>query len=150
LSKRIRWWCIPPALPRPPGCFLCLPMRPCPALTCPLFFRFFLKRVVISRGAGGGGGVLEICCFGFERRRVNQSERLGFGRCIYATENEGNFRLTVLPSSFGMWSRQLKVGFGKWAPLLGSFSFLSLFLFSSLFSIYAICLKCIIIYILII
>jgi hypothetical protein len=76
-------------------------------------------------GRGEGGGVLEICCFGFERRRVNQSERLGFGRCIYAAENEGNFRLTVLPSSFGMWSRQLKVGFGKWAPLLGSFSFLS-------------------------
>lgn len=27
LSKLILWWCIPPALPRPPGCFLCLPAR---------------------------------------------------------------------------------------------------------------------------
>ena len=133
MSKRIRWWCIPPALPRPPGCFLCLPMRPWPALTCPLFFRFFLKRVVISRGAGGGGGVLEICCFGFERRRVNQSERLGFGRCIYATENEGNFRLTVSPSSFGMWSRRwVSVnGLPSWVPSASSlfFFFLPYFLF---------------------
>ena len=24
-SKRMRWWCWPPALPRPPGCFRCLP-----------------------------------------------------------------------------------------------------------------------------
>lgn len=27
LSIIIRWWCWPPALPRPPGCFLCLPER---------------------------------------------------------------------------------------------------------------------------
>lgn len=27
LSKLILWWCIPPAFPRPPGCFLCLPVR---------------------------------------------------------------------------------------------------------------------------
>lgn len=27
LSKLILWWCIPPAFPRPPGCFLCLPKR---------------------------------------------------------------------------------------------------------------------------
>lgn len=25
LSKLIRWWCMPPAFPRPPGCFLCFP-----------------------------------------------------------------------------------------------------------------------------
>jgi len=25
LSKLIRWWCCPPALPRPPGCLRCLP-----------------------------------------------------------------------------------------------------------------------------
>lgn len=25
LSKLILWWCCPPALPRPPGCFLCFP-----------------------------------------------------------------------------------------------------------------------------
>lgn len=25
LSKLILWWCIPPALPRPPGCLRCLP-----------------------------------------------------------------------------------------------------------------------------
>ena len=25
LSKLILWWCCPPALPRPPGCFRCLP-----------------------------------------------------------------------------------------------------------------------------
>lgn len=64
LSKLILWWCMPPALPRPPGCFLCLPAdtkhitpheersslapqtcispnlptRPCPWLTCPRSF----------------------------------------------------------------------------------------------------------------
>lgn len=67
LSKLILWWCIPPALPRPPGCFLCFPegsdqislnqvrqhedqdqtlqtrqqhspIRPCPWLTCPRSF----------------------------------------------------------------------------------------------------------------
>ena len=27
LSKLILWWCWPPALPRPPGCFLCLPVN---------------------------------------------------------------------------------------------------------------------------
>lgn len=48
LSNRIRWWCMPPAFPRPPGCFLCFPILPCPALTCPRFFRCFLNRVVIS------------------------------------------------------------------------------------------------------
>jgi hypothetical protein len=26
LSKLMRWWCWPPALPRPLGCFLCLPV----------------------------------------------------------------------------------------------------------------------------
>jgi hypothetical protein len=31
LSKRIWWWYVTLALPRPPECFLCLPMRPCPA-----------------------------------------------------------------------------------------------------------------------
>lgn len=41
LSKRMRWWCWPPALPRPPGCFLCFPTRPWPAETCPRFLRFF-------------------------------------------------------------------------------------------------------------
>lgn len=63
LSKLILWWCKPPAFPRPPGCFLCLPVgiqhifrcggfirsddgkdgsnlptRPCPWLTCPRSF----------------------------------------------------------------------------------------------------------------
>jgi hypothetical protein len=61
LSKFILWWCIPPALPRPPGClrcfpkiskhnlsfFLkiqnwsCLPIRPWPWLTCPRSFLVF-------------------------------------------------------------------------------------------------------------
>ena len=27
LSNMMRWWCWPPALPRPPGCFLCLPAK---------------------------------------------------------------------------------------------------------------------------
>ena len=27
LSKLILWWCCPPALPRPPGCFLCFPYK---------------------------------------------------------------------------------------------------------------------------
>lgn len=27
LSKLILWWCIPPALPRPPGCLRCLPEK---------------------------------------------------------------------------------------------------------------------------
>ncbi len=40
MSIMMRWWCWPPALPRPPGCLRCLPMRPCPALTCPRFLRF--------------------------------------------------------------------------------------------------------------
>jgi hypothetical protein len=36
----MRWWCWPPALPRPPGCLRCFPMRPWPADTCPRFLRF--------------------------------------------------------------------------------------------------------------
>ena len=43
----ILWWCCPPALPRPPGCFLCLPTRPCPADTCP---RLCLLRFRPTRG----------------------------------------------------------------------------------------------------
>ena len=39
----ILWWCWPPAIPRPPGCFRCLPMRPWPALTWPRFFLFLLR-----------------------------------------------------------------------------------------------------------
>jgi len=39
LSHKIRWWCCPPALPRPAGCFLCFPIRPWPICTCPRFFR---------------------------------------------------------------------------------------------------------------
>lgn len=56
----MRWWCMPPALPRPPGCFLCLPIRPWPALTWPLFFLFFFRsarwggRAGTSGQAGGG------------------------------------------------------------------------------------------------
>lgn len=29
LSKLILWWCIPPALPRPPGCLRCFPIKIC-------------------------------------------------------------------------------------------------------------------------
>ncbi|CAH0374030.1 unnamed protein product [Pelagomonas calceolata] len=47
-------WCWPPALPRPPGCLRCLPMRPWPADTEPRFLRFLLNRV---SGCVGGGGV---------------------------------------------------------------------------------------------
>lgn len=47
LSKLIRWWCCPPALPRPPGCLRCLPTRPWPAHTWPRFLRFFFRLVVI-------------------------------------------------------------------------------------------------------
>ena len=39
MSHKIRWWCCPPALPRPAGCFLCFPIRPWPICTCPRFFR---------------------------------------------------------------------------------------------------------------
>jgi len=74
LSKFILWWCIPPALPRPPGCFLCLPeiiipyelppsfdtitntqrhehqpIRPWPWLTCPLNFLVFFLCVDLNR-----------------------------------------------------------------------------------------------------
>src|SRR5271154_6764302 len=31
----VRWWCCPPAIPRPPGCFRCFPTRPWPAETWP-------------------------------------------------------------------------------------------------------------------
>jgi hypothetical protein len=27
LSNHVLWWCWPPALPRPPGCFLCFPLH---------------------------------------------------------------------------------------------------------------------------
>lgn len=37
----MRWWCIPPALPRPPGCLRCLPIRPWPWLTWPRSFLVF-------------------------------------------------------------------------------------------------------------
>ncbi|CAN1838690.1 hypothetical protein LINPERHAP1_LOCUS35525 [Linum perenne] len=68
LSKRILWWCIPPALPRPPGCLRCLPTRPCPALTWPLFLRFFLNRVVIVDFLRPADWIL---CFGLaEKWRV--------------------------------------------------------------------------------
>lgn len=40
-----RWWCNPPARPLPPGCFRCLPTRPCPADTWPRCLRVFEKRV---------------------------------------------------------------------------------------------------------
>lgn len=45
---------MPPALPRPPGCFLCLPTRPWPALTWPRFFRFFFRSAGegVRRGPG--------------------------------------------------------------------------------------------------
>ena len=42
-----RWWCAPPARPRPPGCLRCFPTRPCPADTCPRCFRVFENRVGI-------------------------------------------------------------------------------------------------------
>ena len=45
----MRWWCWPPAFPRPPGCLRCLPTRPFPALTCPRSFRFFFRCVTIAR-----------------------------------------------------------------------------------------------------
>ena len=46
-------WCWPPALPRPPGCLRCLPMRPWPADTEPRFLRFLLNRVSGCVGEGG-------------------------------------------------------------------------------------------------
>merc|ERR1719507_2450908 len=48
LPKLILWWCCPPALPRPPGCFLCLPILPWPWLTCPLSFLVFFLQVAIA------------------------------------------------------------------------------------------------------
>ncbi len=41
------WWCWPPALPRPPGCFLCFPIRPWPWETWPRSFRVFFLHVDI-------------------------------------------------------------------------------------------------------
>ena len=46
LSKRILWWCWPPAFPLPAGCFLCFPTLPCPWDTWPLNFRHFFKLAV--------------------------------------------------------------------------------------------------------
>ena len=46
---------MPPALPRPPGCFLCLPIRPWPALTWPLFFLFFFRSARWGGRAGTSG-----------------------------------------------------------------------------------------------
>jgi hypothetical protein len=34
----------------------CFPIRPCPADTCPRFFRFFLNLVVMAAAKGGDGG----------------------------------------------------------------------------------------------
>jgi hypothetical protein len=47
----MRWWCCPPALPRPPGCLRCLPTRPWPALTCPRFLRLCFSCGRQRRGA---------------------------------------------------------------------------------------------------
>ncbi len=41
------WWCWPPALPRPPGCFLCFPIRPWPWETWPRNLRVFFLHVDI-------------------------------------------------------------------------------------------------------
>ena len=43
LFMLILMWCLPPARPLPPGCFLCLPTLPCPCETCPLNFLVFLS-----------------------------------------------------------------------------------------------------------
>ena len=43
MSIMIRWWCCPPALPRPPGCLRCFPMRPFPCDTEPRTVRVFLR-----------------------------------------------------------------------------------------------------------
>lgn len=62
LSNMMRWWCWPPALPRPPGCLRCLPMRPWPADTWPRFLRLALKPACATykqarrSGDDGGGG----------------------------------------------------------------------------------------------
>ncbi len=51
----MRWWCWPPALPRPAGCFRCLPIRPWPMHSCPRFLRVLWRAVgcsnIIDRSA---------------------------------------------------------------------------------------------------
>ena len=58
LSKRVRWWWRPPALPRPAGCFLCLLIRPWPIWTWPRSFLVFLREVVYK-----------------ERRKINKTKK---------------------------------------------------------------------------
>ena len=52
IRKTHRWWCWPPALPRPPGCLRCLPIRPWPADTWPRFLRLALKPAATQKRDG--------------------------------------------------------------------------------------------------
>ena len=45
----VRWWCWPPAKPLPPGCFLCLPIRPWPAETCPRLY-YCVSDIIMLKG----------------------------------------------------------------------------------------------------
>lgn len=65
----MRWWCWPPALPRPPGCLRCLPIRPWPADTWPRFLRWALNPAEITSGGGGSG---------------NEAQQRAAGRAAYS------------------------------------------------------------------
>jgi len=56
----MRWWCWPPALPRPLGCFLCFPTRPYPLNDEPRCLRVLRNRVGKHKkhpsGRGNAGG----------------------------------------------------------------------------------------------
>ena len=62
-----------------------------PSTDVPSLLPVLLEAGCHFSGGGGRGGVLEICCFGFERRRVNQSERLGFGGVYMRQKMKGIF-----------------------------------------------------------
>ncbi len=56
-SISTRWWCWPPARPRPPGCLRCLPTRPWPMNVWPRLWRAFFRCVVIVPAGRGSGRV---------------------------------------------------------------------------------------------
>lgn len=75
---------MPPALPRPPGCFRCLPMRPWPWLTWPRSFRVFLSLDGMLAAQRKKGGVCEISRAtdngGGAKRLTSGRSRPGLGR----------------------------------------------------------------------
>lgn len=66
----------PPAIPRPPGCFRCFPMRPWPLLTWPRCLRTFLSLVGISNCCCSICWNSWNCQWGFDKRR----RKKGFAR----------------------------------------------------------------------